>query len=260
VVVRKCDLSEINDLAKTYPSVRFVAAPVASRIPHLRAAGMAAAKGDSIALTEDHCVVAPDWLAQLVRLQQQGADVVGGAMDNAQRERAIDWAAYFAEYGFFAQNGGHHPSGPLLTAANVAYNRSVVKMVRMWAEQGEWENVIHADLMRRGSTLQFLSTASVYQNKNYRFWDFCCDRFVHGRDYARRRLMDTPIIWRWFYLPGTLVLPVVLTIRVARAINYYQRWPFFRALPITLAFFTAWAAGEAVGYWYGRARSSTDGA
>ena len=256
IVARACNEGETSDLRAAYSSVRFAPAPVDSTIPFLRAAGMAAAKGKLVLLTEDHCVVARDWITQLVRAQQQGADVVGGAMDNAQRERVVDWAAYFSEYGFFAENGGSQPTGPLLTAANVAYSRRVVDDVIARARQGEWENVVHEHLTARGRTLQFLRTAAVSQNKNYLFWDFCRDRFVHGRDYARRRLVDHTFR-RWLYFPGSLVLPVVLTVRVARAVGRRHRWPFLRALPVTFAFLTAWAAGEAVGYWYGPAQPGT---
>jgi hypothetical protein len=210
-----------------------------------------------IALTEDHCVVGSDWLAEISRAFEQGTEVVGGAMDNAQRGRAVDWAAYFAEYGFFAENSGGQSLGPLLTAANVVYSHRVVDQVITWAKQGEWENIIHAQLLAQGHSLKFLKTATVYQNKNYRLCDFCRDRFVHGRDYARRRLADGANR-RWFYFAGCFVLPMVLTVRVARTIGRHHRRPFFRALPITFVFLTAWALGEAVGYWDGPARPGRD--
>jgi GT2 family glycosyltransferase len=257
VVSRASSPSEIQDLREKFPSVRFVAAPMNRTIPQLRAEGIAAAEADVIALTEDHCVVAGDWLGKLTRAVEHGALVAGGAMDNAQRNRAIDWAAYFAEYGFFAINGGGRPLRPLLTAANVAYSRRVVHEVIKQAKEGEWENVIHAQLFAQGRSFQFVRSATVYQNKTYRFWEFCHDRFVHGRDYARRRLVDGATR-RWLYFAGSFVLPIVLTMRVAQTVGRHHRWPFLRALPITFAFLTAWAAGEAVGYWYGPPLPGTD--
>jgi glycosyltransferase involved in cell wall biosynthesis len=259
VVARACNKREIKDLTGAYPSVRFLPAPVDSTIPYLRAVGIEAAKGDVVALTEDHCVVATNWVTQLVNAQQEGTDVVGGAMDNAQRDRVVDWAAYFAEYGFFAENAGSQTTEPLLTGANVAYSRRVVDEVVTQMRQGEWETVVHAHLAWRGDTLQFLRTASVFQNKNYRFWEFCQDRFVHGRDFARRRLVDDGPK-RWLYFTGSLILPVVLTVRVARAGSCGHRWSFLRALPVTFAFLTAWAVGEAVGYCYGPAQPGTGNA
>jgi hypothetical protein len=78
-----------------------------------------------------------------------------------------------------------------LTGANVAYHRSIVGDVIAWASAGEWENVAHERLRARGSSLHFVESAPVFQNKSYEFWDFCVrTRYQHGRDYARTRLVE----------------------------------------------------------------------
>ena len=70
-------------------------------------------------------------------------------MDNARRSRAVDWAAYFAEYGFFSTERPERAEGPpLLTGANVAYKRHVIADVIGWAQDGEWENVAHTATRR----------------------------------------------------------------------------------------------------------------
>ena len=77
VVARAAAASQVEDLIRAYPGVRFVAVPGDTAIPQLRAAGMAEADGDIVALTEDHCVVAPDWLPELVDANERGAQVIG---------------------------------------------------------------------------------------------------------------------------------------------------------------------------------------
>jgi hypothetical protein len=57
----------------------------------------------------------------------------------------------------------------------------------------------------------------------------------------------------------TPLLPVVILSRVARAAAPTRWGAFFKALPVTLAFVTAWSVGEAVGYIRGPARSSGGG-
>lgn len=252
VVARAGTPQEVAELGRAYPDVRFVAAPGDATIPQLRGQGLAEADGDIVALTEDHCVAAPDWVAQFAAAPR-GSDVVGGAMGNARRERALDWAAYFSEYGFFAGGGDRAAGAPTLTGANVAYRRRVVDAVVDLARSGEWENVVHSRLAASGRTLTFLKTAAVYQNDTYRFWDFCRNRYEHGRDYARRRLLDTGGARRWIFLAGSIALPVLLTARVAGAVSRADRRAFFRSLPLTFAFLTAWAAGEAAGYFLGAA-------
>jgi hypothetical protein len=215
---------------------------------------MAGASGDVVALTEDHCIADPNWVESLMHSAQSDADVIGGGMDNAQRARAVDWAAYFAEYGFFAPNRPDRGDGvPLLTGANVAYKRHVIADVIGWAQEGEWENVAHTRLVAQGSMLRFARTAAIYQNQTYSLKAFCIDRYQHGRDYARKRLVEDPGARRWLLLAATPLLPPLLSWRVARAAARTRLGAFLRALPATFVFLTAWSVGEGVGYFRGPA-------
>ena len=251
VVARDSSCGDIAELASAYPTVRFVSAAPQAGIPRLRALALGEAHGAWTALTEDHCVADPDWLARLLAAGDE-VQVVGGAMDNAQHQRLTDWGAFFSEYGFFATGGGKDAQCPLITGANVAYRRDVMDKVLELASQGEWENVIHAHLAAGGSRLRFAPEARIRQNLRYAFQAFCRDRYEHGRDYARRRLQDEGRR-RWLYLPGALVLPPLQTLRVARATDPRNHGIFLRALPFTFAFLAAWSLGEAVGYWRGAA-------
>ena len=125
-----------------------------------------------------------------------------------------------------------------LTGANVAYRRSIVGDVVAWASAGEWENVSHERLRARGSSLHFVESAPVYQNKSYEFWDFCRDRYEHGRDYARTRLVEEQGARRWLLTAITPLLPLVIVARVARAAAPTRWGAFLKALPVTLAFVT----------------------
>ena len=256
VVARAGSASDIAPLAKTYPSVRFLPAPVDASIPALRALGMGQATGDVVALTEDHCIADENWVEALMQTAHGDADVVGGGMDNARRSRAVDWAAYFAEYGFFSTERPEQNSGtPLLTGANVAYKRHVIADVIGWAQDGEWENVAHSRLVAQGSMLRFARTAAIYQNQTYSLRAFCVDRYEHGRDYARKRLTEESPNKRWMLFAASPLLPPLLTMRVARAAARSRWGTFLRALPATFVFLTAWSVGEAVGYLRGPAQS-----
>ena len=96
--------------------------------------------------------------------------------------------------------------------------------------------------------MRFVSSAAVYQNKNYRFFEFCVDRYEHGRDFARKRLIEEPGSRRWLLLLASPLLPPLLTWRVAKAAAHGRWSTFLRALPATFLFLTAWSVGEAVGY------------
>lgn len=236
--------------------IMLVTAPHDATIPELRGLGMAKATGALVAVTEDHCIAHADWLDSLRRAagtagDRSGADVTGGGMDNARRSRAVDWAAYFAEYGFFSslrRESGPASTSPLLTGANVAYARSVSATVAAWAAAGEWENVVHQRLAKAGHVLRFAPEAVILQNKSYSFGAFCVDRYEHGFDYARTRLAIEGARRWWVLLAMTPLLPFVLLVRVARA-SASGRWTrFVAAMPVTLAFLGAWSVGEAAGY------------
>ena len=253
IVVRSAPAAEIDRLARDWPGVRFLAAPMDASIPVLRGMGLAAAGGELVALTEDHCVAAPGWLDALMEAAGNGVVAVGGGMGNAQVHRAVDWGAYFSEYGFF---DAHRPPGDdrLLTAANVAYRRQVLEEITAGALAGDWENVLHGRLVARGLTTRFAPRAVIRQNRTYELASFCRDRYEHGRDYARARVAEEAGTNRWIRLMSCLPLPVILSLRVARAAGRGTPGAFLRALPATFTFLAAWSLGEAVGYLSGKPR------
>lgn len=233
-----------------FDGCKVVQCPVGATLPEVRGAGIAVATGEWVALTEDNCIARPDWLERLGSVFGTGVDVVGGTMGNAQPGRAIDAAAFFAEYGFFGPTRPAPRLGrPLLiTGANVAYRRSVAGEVAGWASAGHWEGVIHGRLAARGAQFAFVSDAVVEQNLHYRLGPFCRDRFQHAHDYARVRSGGLDRAGRLARVVTTPLLPPVLTWRVWWSAGRANPGGFLKALPFTLTFFAAWAAGEAVGY------------
>ena len=136
----------------------------------------------------------------------------------------------------------------LLTAANVAYRRRVVPDVASWAAEGAWENVVHDRLAAAGARLRFEPTVRMLHEHGYRFREFLRNRFEHGRDYARSRLVEepgTPALGRALTAP--LLVPL-LFLRIARASWQEAPAAFWLSAPLTLALLGAWAVGEAVGY------------
>lgn len=252
VVARAGDGADAAAVVEGREAVTVVAVHGESDVPRLRGVGMAAAPAAAwVAVTEDHCLADAGWLERLLEATEPDVDVVGGGMGNA-RPGTVEWAAYFSEYGFFSSARPAVDEPPLLTGANVAYSARVAPTVARQALRGDWENTIHRRLHDRGATFRWEPRARVLQNGSYRVGEFLRDRFEHGRDYARTRVVEEPGTTRWLLAAGTPLLPFLLTARVGRAAAAEDPRAFLRSLPLTAVFLGAWSLGEAVGYFRGQ--------
>jgi len=231
-----------------FPGVSVVAGPPNAPIPVLRGLGLAAAKGDPVALTEDHLIPAHDWLERLFAGFRPGIVCVGGGMANTATGRATDWAAYFADYGFYSLARGEGSGPPLITDANVAYRLEVVPAVAAWAQAGAWENVVHDRLVAEGHEIRWEPSARVNHHHRYGYLEFLRNRFDHGRAYAVSRLAEAPGTNRFVRALTAPALVVVLFARIARASWREAPLAWWAAAPITLSFVAGWAVGEAAGY------------
>jgi hypothetical protein len=250
IIARAGDADDLARVRARVPWATVLAAPPGSKIPYLRGLGIGAATGNPVAVTEDHCLAAPDWLGRMVDQISPDCDFAGGGMANLPGSSMIEWAAYLADYGFysFARPPAVAGAPPLITAANVVYSRRVAPEVAAWAIAGAWEDVAHNRLAEQGRGYRFVPEAKVFHSHHYTFSAFWRDRFSHGYDYGRARLAEPPHPHRLYLLAITPLLPLVLGARIARSASGEDRWAFLRALPIMLAFLSGWSAGEVAGY------------
>ncbi len=255
IIARAGDADDLARIRARVPWATVLPAPSGARIPYLRGLGIGAAPGPPVAVTEDHCLAAPDWLEQLVDQMTESCDLIGGGMANFPGSSVIDWAAYLADYGFysFARPPAAPGSLPLITAANVAYSHRVAPEVAAWAIAGAWEDVVHNRLAEQRREYRFVPGIRVFHAYHYRFREFWRNRFSHGYDYGRSRLAEPPHPPRLVLLGMTPLLPFVLAWRIGRSAAGEDLGAFLLALPIMLAFLTGWAAGEVAGYLAGAA-------
>ena len=78
-----------------YAGVRWLRRP-GNTVFQLRAIGLAEARGEVVAVTEDHCRVAPDWCEQVLRAHRENphAAVIGGVVDNGAVDSLWDRASF----------------------------------------------------------------------------------------------------------------------------------------------------------------------
>jgi hypothetical protein len=215
-----------------------------------RAAGLAAASGDVVAILEDRGVPDADWAATVVQLHGMLPHrVIGGAVENG-RDRLLNWAVYLCDFGRYQLP---FEAGPreYVTDVNVSYKReALARTAALWRERYH-EPIVHGALVRAGDTL-FLSPAPVVRQMrdHVTLGRLLAERLAWGRLFAATRVRDSTARRRILLAALSPVLPLVLLARAARnQIARKQPIPRLLALsPALLLLLVAWSAGEAVGY------------
>ena len=124
VVVALADAAELPDRR---PGVRVVEV-TGGDILAVRAAGVAAARGDIVAVTEDHAIVAPDWAPKSLEAhgRHPAAAVVGGPVDNGSPHRLLDWASHLMNFGPFMPPITADQRGRAPAVANLSLKREAL--------------------------------------------------------------------------------------------------------------------------------------
>jgi hypothetical protein len=233
------------------PMVEMIAVDDKLTIPALRHRGVIRARGDLVAILEDHGEVAPDWASALLEAHQGPWGAVGGVVENGQ-DGLVNWAAFFCEYTPYM--------GPVLEGEstdlpgnNIAYKRPHLLRHAHELEQGRWESWINDNLRRDGVPIASTNKAIVRHIKPFRLVHFLGQRFHFARSYAGMRRVDQSLAKRLIYGCGSLMLPALLTLRVTRTALAKRRnlGRFAASLPLIALFYTVGAAGEMVGYLIG---------
>lgn len=254
-------LGEIGALQARFPSVGFLplgelstARPAASsaawheRIDRRRAAGLAAASGDLVALIEDRGVPRPGWargvLAEHRRLPHA---VIGGAVEFGGGS-PLAWAAFLADFGRYRMPFEPGPR-EYVTDVNVCYKRGALEATRaLWRERYH-ETTVHWALARAGETLYLSDRFVVEQRRRSpRLVSLLGERFSSGRLFAATRARESSLAKRLALAALTPALPGLFLVRALR----HRRGPGGRAPRGTTAALTlllaAWSAGELAGY------------
>lgn len=250
--------STVTDFIQAeFPHVQLIPFKEQKNVPQLRSAGILSAKGAIVAITEDHCIPASDWFQSLVDSHQSHkGPAIGGAVDNAATNSAIDWAAFFCEYSNYISPV---PRGVVhdLPGPNVSYKREVLDEMEDLLVEGYRETFLHQYLEAQGYQLSSDPSLVVRHKKHFSMGGFMKERFHYGRWYAGTRNKSITPPRRAYYLFFSPVLPLLLSARISRRVfsrgRHYRE--FVTAFPILFIFLIAWAVGEIVGYAFGPGES-----
>jgi hypothetical protein len=201
--------------------IRWLSMP-GSSVFQLRHAGYQAARGEVVAITEDHCYVEPDWVANIIAAHERHPDAaaIGGAVLNNTNDKLVDWAAFFLTQGPFmpplANGVAERISGP----ANVSYKRHVLERLGGDEEQGVID-FLELPAAMDGEELVADDSILVRHNQSQGLAGTSLAEFDNGRTIAgyRRRQMERG---DWLRIVSAPVLPTYRAVRQMRIVRSKQ--------------------------------------
>ncbi len=252
----------VDKLRPRYPGIRWVAASDQTTVPQMRSLGIEAARGQSIALIEDDCVISESWWAAAVRKSAEDVGAMGGPIEPGDYRKPLDWAVFFCEYGRFSPPF----SGivPALPGNNVIYRRA--DLLALLADGGVpvgtevagfYEVFAHARLLAQGRKLLAEPELMVKNVNSWAVRHVTKVPFLHGRGFAAMRTAGGHVGKRALLAGLSGLLPWVIVVRLLRGVLQRGRCTarFLIALPWIGLFAVSWSAGELVGYVLGPGNS-----
>lgn len=240
------------DIAQCYPGVKWIKCTGGS-VFFLRGLAMRQAAGSIVAVTEDHCMVAPDWCREILRAHgdHPEAAAIGGIVNNAATTRLIDWSNFLVVFGPFTAPIKMGAKPAISLQANISYKRRVIP--RQMSELGMMEFLFNRRLREQGELLFADDRLIVWHNQTWGFWGTFAAHFHNGRSIAGFRSQQISWFERLIRLGGCLILPAYLLWRTVGPVIRKGRLlkPALTSMPFTVLIVTSHAAGEFVGYIFG---------
>ena len=229
-----------------------------SDVFELRARGLAEANGDIVAMIEDHCEPAPDFVAAILASHQQHTEhAIAGAVTNGSTTRVIDRVNFLVVHARNLPPRDEIPGAAWIpTPSNVSYKRSAVPSKvpeRGWLETVHNVALLQADQVAFDDRIvvkHVQSTGSLGTFRNH----FHAGKCMGGL--ARATIGDRAAQLRWGYrsalgVPADLVRPVWQLRRRSAG----DRRAVVPLLPLVVAVSTFDAVGFTCGVLAGAGRS-----
>lgn len=215
-----------------------------------RAAGLAAATGDIIAILEDRGHPQKDWARTVIRLHAEtGCAVIGGAIECKEPVGLLNWAFYVTDFGRYGRPFETRDDAEWVSDVNVTYSRQTLEDTRHLWQQRFREPVVHWFLIDRGDKL-LLSNELVVDHIRppATLGHLLPERFHWGRLFGHIRAVHLPVWKRLMYIVTAPIIPPVLWVRhgltqasKGRGLRYLTALPYVVILTIF------WTLGEAWG-------------
>jgi len=251
--------TESFESEKRFSFVKYIFLSKEATVPELRGHGICRARGEIVALVEDHCTFDPIWCREIKRAYELPYGIIGGSVENASVKRVLDWAVYFYDYGkYMLPNKAD--IAETLSGMNVSYKKEILDDVHDIYKDGFFETFVNEELKKRGHKLYMMPTAIVYHNKNYEFGRASTQCFHLARSFAAKRIPSSATSKRVLFIATSFMLPFLLSARIAAWTLRKGRHTkeLILSFPCIFLLMTIWSFGEFCGYLNGEGSSARE--
>ncbi len=250
IVVDRCGGATRVRIQQNCPFVTLVRADLDHRpsIPELRLLGAKEARGDIVAIIEEHCVAPPSWLETIQSSFRDGDVAIGGPILDHGYSRLRDWVVYFSEYHNYLppwSDGQRY----MLNGANIAYDHKKLLKYKDVLTSGYWEVVLHPLLAKEG-TFRSVPRMGVYHTGPFNYGYYLRQRYLLSRVWGGTQKDRVSLAKRLVYLVGAPIFPCLLLARIAHRVirSGHHFGKFLFSLPLLFLVTTAYVSGEWLGY------------
>jgi len=253
VIVVDCRGPEnVARMAQRFPDARFIQLRQRETVPQLRRIGAEQARGGIVAIIEEHCLAADNWLATLNAAFSPDYVAVGGPVDFRVDGRLRDWITYFIEYNSYLPPW---PDGDSFNvgSANAAYRKGTLDANLAVLSEGYWEATLHPKLFAEGARFRGVPGMIVYHRGPFDYFYYVRQRYLFSRAFAGARRGTISAAKRAVYLLAAPAIPFVLLARMGSRVFAKRCHPgkFLLSLPLLIPAMTSYVFGEWMGYAFG---------
>ena len=232
-----------------FAGIQIVTDPVTA-LPPARAAGIRAATAPLVFVGETHSYPLPGFAKTIVESFSDGWSLVTPSFANANPKGVLSWAGFLSDYGRWAEC---LPAGEISEAPiyNAAYRTSVlVQLGDTLVAALSYGDLLSLTLRGGGHRVLFRPEATLEHVNVSRPWHWVKERFVAGLVIASSRVTHWSLVRRAAYIPGSILIPIVLFWRIMPGVLgtvRKKRLPW-ATIPVIVAGMIIKAAGEMAGY------------
>jgi hypothetical protein len=237
-------------ITREFPEVLVIAAPASQRptVPQMRRIGVEAARGEIVAIIEEHCTAPSHWFETIVRTLAPADSAIGGPILDSEFARLRDWCVYFSEYHNFMppwEDGERL----MLNGANIAYWRAKLLGHRDVLDSGYWEVVVHPRLALDGA-FRAIDAMGVHHTGPFDYGYYLRQRYLLSRVWGGTQKDRVSLATRAIHLLAGPLFPVFLFSRVTRRVLERNRLvgTYAATLPLLVPAWVVYAWGEWLGY------------